>query len=438
MKIGRAFLICSILLAASGCHRAATTAETAELTVWTMWSGPEEQNFRRVVAAYARTHPKVKIRNLGAVNDDAKTLRAIVAGVPPDLCTLSDPAYLGPLARNHALLPLDERFRASGLQPSAFVSTSLELCRYQGQLYALPFLIDDAALLWNRDALAQAGLDAAHGPRTLDELGEWAARLTTRNAEGRITRLGLRPPADIYLLFALFGGKFVDATGKRVTTDDPANVAALTWYKNLIDRMGGIEAVNAFAAGFGRDQGASNPFFVGKVAMMFNGEWNPNWVSRYAPKLRYGVAPAPPPQSRPDRARTTWLGGNLFCIPKESRHPDAAWDFLVWMQSQSAQTGFARDMNNVPNQRAALHAPELRTGADFRAQYARFLDLADSPNADYFPTLPVAGYYMNQMSTAIDRVLYGEKTVPQALGDVRRRMQTELDRQGDGEGRPGR
>jgi ABC-type glycerol-3-phosphate transport system substrate-binding protein len=121
------------------------------------------------------------------------------------------------------------------------------------------------------------------------------------------------------------------------------------------------------------------------------------------------------------------MGGNVFCIPIDSRHPKEAWDFLVWTQSPEAQIMFAHDMNNVPNQRVALKAPTLRTGPAFRREYASFLDLADSPNATFFPVLPVTSLYMNQMNTAIDKILYGDMSSAQALGKVRARVQKELD-----------
>jgi hypothetical protein len=84
-------------------------------------------------------------------------------------------------------------------------------------------------------------------------------------------------------------------------------------------------------------------------------------------------------------------------------------------------------MNNVPNQRSAIRSRALRTGQMFRPRYAMFLDLADSPNAAYFPAIPVGNMYHNQIMTAKDQILYGAKTPAQALADVRLRVQKELD-----------
>jgi multiple sugar transport system substrate-binding protein len=255
-----------------------------------------------------------------------------------------------------------------------------------------------------------------------------AVKLTRTDPAGNITELGIQPLTVMEDIFQVFGGRLYDERTGQITPDDPNNVRALTWYKSLVDRLGGYEKVNAFSSGFGAQQSANNPFFVGKVAMKWDGEWTPYWIKKYAPGMQYGVGPLPPPADRPDRARSTWLGGNVFCIPKDSKHPNEAWDLMVWMQSDEAQIYFASMMNNVPNTRSALHSPRLRTGAPYRFQYGKFLDLADSPNAGSFPALPVANLYSAELQNARDYALAGTKTPQQALHDVRVRVQRELDR----------
>jgi multiple sugar transport system substrate-binding protein len=410
----------------AGCH---TDGAAPELSIWQMWSGQEERNWLAVLQAYQKRKPDFRFRNLGGVRDDTKTIRALVAGSPPDLFTLADAGFLSPMAHNRAILPLDDLFHAAGLREADFVAGALNLCRYRGKLYGIPYLIDNSALLWDKKAFREVGLDPEQPPRTLEELAEFAAKLTKINADGSLSRIGLRPPDDAYLLMTLFGGSLADPQSERITADHPGNIAALEWYRSTMDKQGGMEKVRAFASGFGQLQGASNPFYVGKVAMIINGEWNPYWLSRYAPHVEYGVAPIPPPAAHPENRGMTWIGGNVFCIPAETKHKDAVWEFLTWTQSREAQILFARAMNNVPNQKAVLHAPELREGAPFRKKYSVFLDLAEQGKSAYFPPLPVSNLYMNQMNNAIDEILLGMKPTAQALREVRERVQQEMERQ---------
>ncbi|MGQ9902518.1 MAG: hypothetical protein ACUVR1_09995 [Fimbriimonadales bacterium] len=67
------------------------------------------------------------------------------------------------------------------------------------------------------------------------------------------------------------------------------------------------------------------------------------------PMCPIGIAPIPYPASKPHLRQPTWIGQNMFCIPRESRYPREAWDFFVWIQSEEAQLLFAETMHGLPN-----------------------------------------------------------------------------------------
>ncbi len=400
------------------------------LRVWSMWSGDEEKVFQGVVDYYNRVQNRVWLQNLGAV-EDTKIIRSIVAGAPPDFFTLREPGYLAPLAANDAILELDAWFHEYGLREEDFLPASLEQGRYRGRLYSMPYLLDAFALFWNPALFRQAGLPPDRPPRTMEELLYYAERLTLRDASGEVRVLGIRPP-DLPIIISAFGGQFVDPQTGAITADHPVNLEAGRWYRHLIEVMGGGKQVQAFTAGFGNEQGTNNPFFLGKIAMMINGQWNPYWFRKYAPRVPYEVAPIPYPEKKPHLAHPTWIGQNMFCIPRESRHPREAWEFFVWMQSETAQVLFAETMHGIPNIRRVLKNPALRTPRSpeeaWKRGYARFLDLVDSPNARFFPITPVATLYLHELATAQDFIISGNKTPEQALHDVQRRVSAELRR----------
>src|SRR5262245_35471938 len=76
---------------------------------WSGWTGREARIFQGLVDRFNREQPTLWVHNFGGVQDDAKTVRAITAGVPPDACFLWNPGYLGPLAANGALRALNDR-----------------------------------------------------------------------------------------------------------------------------------------------------------------------------------------------------------------------------------------------------------------------------------------------------------------------------------------
>lgn len=416
----------------SGCsvQRAPSFQGRTVVRVWSMWAGDEEKVFQGVVDHYNRVQEKVYLQNLGAAADD-KILRAVTAGAPPDFFTLREPGYLAPLAANGALLPLDDWFQAAGFRAADFVPGALELGRYNGKLYSMPYLLDAMALFYNPDHLRRAGIPPARPPKTLEQLLDYARRLTVRDSRGTIRTLGLRPP-DLAYIIGAFGGQFVDPRTGAPTADHPINLEAARYYRALIEAMGEGRVVQAFTMSFGNEQGTNNPFFLGKIALMINGQWNTYWFQKYAPDVPYGIAPIPYPASKPHLRQPTWIGQNMFCIPRESRHPREAWDFFVWMQSEEAQLLFAETMHGLPNIRPVLKHPRLRTVSRpderWKRGYAQFLDLVDSPNARYFPITPIAALYLNELSTAQDYLISGNKTPEQALHDVQARLVAEYRR----------
>jgi multiple sugar transport system substrate-binding protein len=271
------------ILSGCGARREPTAHGRTVVRVWSMWTGDEEKVFQGVVDYYNRAQDKVYLQNLGAAADD-KILRAITAGAPPDFFTLREPGYLAPLAANDALLPLDDWFRAAGFREADFVLGALELGRYKGKLYSMPYLLDAMALFYNPDHFKRAGLPPDRPPETLEQMLDYARRLTVRERGGAIRTLGLRPPDLIYLIGA-FGGQFIDPRTGAPTADHPVNLQAARYYRALIAAMGDGKAVQAFTMSFGNEQGTNNPFFLGKIAMMINGQWNTYWFQKYAPRM---------------------------------------------------------------------------------------------------------------------------------------------------------
>jgi len=423
-----------------GCgSKPASDAGVVHLKVWSMWSGDEEKGFEAVLAKYHEEHPNVVIDNLGAVTDE-KSIRAIIAGAPPDIFTIIDPTSLSTLAANNALEPLDTRFADAGFHDVDFTPGSLGQCRYKGKLFGMPYLLDCVTLMYNKDVFVQAGLDPNKPPRTFEELEADCRKITKRDSDGKLTRIGIHPiDVSPAVIISMFDGKFLD--GDRVTADYPNNIEALNAYMRLMNDQGGYPAVQSFASGFGANTGQFNPFFHGDVGMLVSGEWNPYWAYKYSPNCHFGVAPLPYPTNHPDRAGSVWLADNIFCIPRGAKHAREAWEFLAWTQTPEAQQLFASTLHNVPNIRVELHDRKLTDDPPFvpknpgdrdpnswRPAYGQFLALADSPTATYFPSMPVANMYVNQLATAFDGVGFGSKKPEQALAAINGRVQKEMDK----------
>src|SRR5437868_3821990 len=94
----RVLLILFACVGASGCgSRARVPAGRTVIYVWSGWWGAEGDSFQRLVDRFNREQRRIWVDNLGGVSDDTKAIRAIVAGDPPDVCFLWNPATMGPL-----------------------------------------------------------------------------------------------------------------------------------------------------------------------------------------------------------------------------------------------------------------------------------------------------------------------------------------------------
>jgi multiple sugar transport system substrate-binding protein len=408
-----------------GCRGTAEARDRTVIEFWSGWTGHEGRVFQSLVDRFNREHPALFVHNFGGVQDDTKTIRAITAGVPPDAFFLWNTGYLGPLAANDAIQPLDDRLAGAGMSERDFVPVSLTLCRYRGRLYALPVLIDGSALFWNKAAFREVGLDPERPPRTPSELIDYSHRLTRRDAAGHLTRIGFQSPEPWPVLFAS-GAPLVDPAG-RATADTPETRRALAWYRELMDAMGGASEVQSYAAGFGQAQSGNHPFLNGQTAMMVSGEWMPHWIERWAPHLDYGITDLP--RADPGAPPTCYIGGNPVCIPRASRHPAAAWTFVSWLQSRGAQLAFAGEVFNLPNRRDMLDEPSLTRGSRANRGYAVLLHLAASPGARAFPNLPISNFYQTELTNAFDFVSHGDKTPEQALRDLQSRLDREAARE---------
>ncbi len=399
------------------------------LTIWAAPTGGDEKAFKALCSRFEAEHPAIRLHVTGGLREE-KLVRAIVAGTPPDLAYLYNPVMVGPLAGNHAVRALDEYYNHAGFRDQDFLPGAIEQMRYDGSLYAMPVGRDSRGFYWNKRVFREAGLDPNRPPRTFDELFEISVKLTKKRPDGSLSRLGMLPPQDTALFFCAMGGRLYDPASKRVTIDLPENVAALKWRIKLVDAEGGRDAVAGFTSGFGPMESAQNPLAKGDVAMQVDGEWLAVHLERYAPSAEYGIGEIPHPANRPDLANMAWQDGDIMVMPDGARHPQAAWEFMRWLQEPRQQEDYAGRLNNLPTVRALLNSPKITTGSRSKETLGYILQhiAANQANTRFFPALPVTKLYRDALDNAVQLAELHRKTPEEALADAQKRVQRELDR----------
>lgn len=320
-------------------------------------------------------------------DDNSKILAAITGGDPPDLLIMGGPDDIGTWARQKLLTELDDVIKANGVNVEEIFPGPLATCRYFGKLYCLPWGTDVYALYWNKALFKEAGLDPEKPPETLEELEQYAEKLTKVDADGNITQLGFLPDfswshLDTYSL--LFGGSPVSPDGTQITFNSPEFVQAMDWQRKFYNTLG-FDKIDKFKQGFGEYSSPQNGFYSGKLGMMIEGEWQPNFIRDAGVNLDYGVAAPPHPAANPERKGTVSVAGTIMAIPAGVRNPDLSAKALAFLQGPKPLADFMVNNKNLPTTQAAAADPRFREDAKF----AVFMDLLAGPNAKSHTLTPI-------------------------------------------------
>jgi len=429
------------------------------LVVWGMpQPGVAQEGPNAEIAAFAQRHPEIEIVTLsmgaGAMNPQ-KLMTAIVGGVPPDL-VLQDRFTVGDWASRGAFRPVDDlialdarRTDAQAIHQSNFVPATWAETVYRSHVYAIPWDTDDRVLYYNKAEFRDAGLDPNRPPRTWDEMIADAKKLTVRTPGG-YKRIGFIPLFNqgwLYLWSWQNDGEFMSPDGRRCTLANPQTADALAHVVSWYDELGGIDAISAYASGFGSSD--VDAFISGQLAMEVNGDTFLFDIARYNPALDFGVCAVPVPADRyyhrgrfkNDATWVTWSGGYAFAMPVGCAHPRAAWEFIQWMDSPEANLIGAHAQADYERAQGRLYVPSLfsdrRVIKALYGVYASslppaYLDaekeiMALLPQTRFRPVTFVGQRLWDEQVRAVDAALRHEKTPEQALLGGQTRVQIELD-----------
>src|SRR3954464_1286393 len=357
--------------------------DPADITLWVGFTQRELKVFKDTVKGFEKQNPGVKVKVVGGINDD-KIIAASRGGKAPDVAQSftadNSGAFCGSGARGH-LKPYLERDKISD---TIFPPAPRSYTQFKGTRCALPMLADAMGLYYNEDMLKKAGLNGP--PKTIDELTQYAKKLTVRNPDGSLKVVGFNPVMGWYSntpanFGPMFGAKWVDDSGKSSLSTDPAWAKLLKWQKDLIDWYGYDKLVK-FQAGLGDEFSAQNAFEKGKLAMNVDGEWRTAFIADEAPKMNYGTAPVPVDDDHPELYGGGYTTGNIAGIPKTAKHPEQGWALLKYLATDDkAMVQLSNGLRNVPTTVSSANSPELKPDPKF----ATFLKIYSSPNTTTTP-----------------------------------------------------
>jgi multiple sugar transport system substrate-binding protein len=413
-------MILSMLLSACGAPATQTPATAAPATaapapellrVWIQW-GDNPQQIQTLFDKYtAATGIKVEVT---APLAEDKLLPSLTGSEPPDILVLSGGDLVKSYFKDGLVTELTDIIKTGGIDLNDIFEAPLKQCKSGDKILCLPWGTDMYALFWNKDMFEAAGLDPNTPPKTMEELAEFADKLTKRDADGKLTQVGFLPDQgwmhdDLYV--RMMGGFWYSEDGQHVTANSEPMISSLLWQQQFYKKFNADEVL-AFSSGWADAyMSADYPFYTGKMAMYVDGEWmtGPNFISAFKPEASYGVAPFPPPAAHPERANTAVVQGTVAVIPAGAKNKDASAKLLAWMMSPAIVAEEFCFNANLPTSKKAAQDKCFTENAKFKV----FTDLMASPNATFVITTPISLELNDAYSLLYEKVVHtGEDPKP--------------------------
>lgn len=390
---------------------AAASGTPTEIT-YMMWGSPEELAvWQQIVDNFQQANPNIKVKvdvsDWESYWNKLKTLYA--GGTPPDVFAMDGPLYPDWAARGVLLNMQPYIDKTPGLLDGLYPNTLSTYQRSDG-FYGLPRDLQPIVLFYNKDMFDKAGVPYPTATWTMDDLRAAAKKLTTdSNNDGKIDQWGFA--TDLWDM-ELFWSEAIWSYGGTVLSDDYSKTtlnegSAKDAWKFINGMMVEDKSMPnpAAVAEFGGD-----PFAAGVAAMTTIGHWA---VPQYAQLgFKWDVVPIP----AGPKGRTTSVNSAGFVIAKDTKHADAAWEFVKYALSQPGQTRLTELGFAVPIFKAVAESPTFLQQKSAQINQQAFLDSLQFAKAK--PSFKGYEEWAGVIGDGLIPVWNGEKPIDTALDEI--------------------
>ncbi len=288
-----------------------------------------------------------------------------------------------------------------GLAEEHFFPVLLDYNRYEGNLCSLPFNNSTMVMFYNKDLMAQAGLDPEAPPQNWDELKAQATEIVN-SVPGAV---GVEVRDAAWWLKGLIlqnGGDIVRTDPVVPAYHEEAGVEALEYWASLIEE--GLMPA-------GQHDVSRDLFMAGRVGFLMASTASVPTVEGGA-HFAFGTDLLPGNVER----GTTVGGANLVIFPSTPEKELATWRFLKWLTSAENSARFTAATGYVPT------GPEAAASEAVQALLIESPAYAAGQNqlevSSQYPHFFQMGTMDGLLADAIEFVELGVKTPAQALQDA--------------------
>jgi len=376
------------------------------LTFWHGYTDVEADSLNALLDEWNADHPDIQVKPLFVNNDKAlqKLTVALQGGEPPDI-TYQYGSSLASVAAAPGLVDLTDWVKTPDVDWEDFIPGAREAATVDGKVLGIPALVDNLALVYNKDLFDQAGLDYPTPDWTWDDLRA-AAKALTDPAE---KRFGFAYPMDASedsvwhwdpLLWQK-GGSILTEDGSKAAFNSPEGVEALELFAGMAvdDKSVYLDIQNS---------AYTSLFNNGRIGMLETGPWD---LASF-PDVDYGVEILP----GFDGDHQTIAGPDMWCVfDNGGGRKEAALEFLQWLtaaeqvQKEDLATGHLPIRLSVADDEGFVgEMAKALPGVDVFAHNLQNVEQA-RPVLDAYPQISEA------MGTAIVSAMLGESDPKAAL-----------------------
>ncbi len=360
----RTMAACALLALAA--QAAPARAATTLNALFQAQAGYSEAEIRAMTAAYQKLHPDVTVTMefvpYEALHD--KTVLAKGGNTAYDV-VLSDSVWTPEYAVGGIIE--DVTARMTPALRDGILTGALGSAEYKGKFYGLPWIVDSKFLFYNKAMFAKAGIAAP--PRTWAEVEDDAKLLKQKGVVDfpLVSSWSQNEAlvADYTAIMAGFGGQAVDSAGKPAFQTG-GGLEAATWMAQSLTKD---KVTNPHSLEFVEDD-VKRVFASGQAAMALN--WTYMWDGANTPsgdtKVAGQVGVTTAPGDKPGDVGAV-NGSQPLCIPSNSQHKDAAWDYILYLTSAPVQNAYAT--NSLPMWKSSFTDPKVVGGRTELLEAAR-------------------------------------------------------------------
>lgn len=399
-KIATGLAITLLVSSLVGCSSSNKSGDSADasgsattIDFWAPLGGTNGETAQKMVDQFNSEHEDIKVNMLKQKDyyENATKLQAALTSKDQPDVTLLEITQTGTFASENALVDMSNYFDKT--YQERFFPGLLTNSYYENKFVGVPFNRSTPILYINKDMATKAGLDPA-GPKTWDELKEYATKMTNKSEE----IYGFETPIDIWFYEAMVmqsGGEITN--GKKVAFNNEAGQAPVKFWQEMMKegvmKMPPGEDYNAWDV-------AKQDFVNGKVGMIFTSTADLAGLMQQT-EGKFEISTAFLPENQ--KYATPTGGANLAMLEGGTdEEKEASAEFIKWMTETDRIVEFSSSTGYLPTTEDATNSEKLQTLYKEKPQYKVATD-----QLQYAVALPMLSGYKEATDKLMDEIKKG-------------------------------